>query len=253
MQSDIYDPLWEGKARLRLYLNDPAIQEGVDMPIVLEGKVLFAEKDGNHYLIFKHSNPDFMPVFFDLAEKLTLDKLTLMSIKSLRDIVEEEPDLYSEKDIKEPYQKPIKEKLVSIALTWDDGSSFKYTPPKWDYLNHAIITEFLKNAGINLNATFAGLRSSKQNEGKIVQYVCKNCGKEYPFNVVNVFDSPPRCPYCFSTWIVYVGPGFEPTEQPSTFPWLMTECIHMPGFKNISLEYTGSTYVPGRLTFEEEK
>ncbi len=44
------------------------------------------------------------------------------------------------------------------------------------------------------------------------QYVCKNCGKEYPFNKVNVFHSPPRCPYCLSTWIVYVGLGLEPPD-----------------------------------------
>ncbi len=72
MKFDVYEPLWEGKARLRLYLNDPAIPEGVDVPVVLEGKVLFAEKDGKQHLIFKHSNPDFMPVFFDLEDKITL-------------------------------------------------------------------------------------------------------------------------------------------------------------------------------------
>ncbi len=71
MDLDVYEPLWEGKARLRLYLNDPAIPEGVDVSI-LEGEVLFAEKDGKQHLIFKHSNPDFMPVFFDLEDKITL-------------------------------------------------------------------------------------------------------------------------------------------------------------------------------------
>ncbi len=41
-----------------------------------------------------------------------------------------------------------KPKLVSITITWDDGSSLTYTPSKLDTIDKLIIEMMLEAAGV---------------------------------------------------------------------------------------------------------
>ena len=69
---DIYEPLREVKAKLRLYLNDKAISqyiiESLDCPIPIEidGTMIVGKKDGKMHIFFVHNKPEsFIPVFLD--------------------------------------------------------------------------------------------------------------------------------------------------------------------------------------------
>jgi len=70
-----YEVIAEQKAKLRLYINDPAILKQLDhplklmypIPIEIEGKMVIGKtKDGKLHWFFAHKDPDFIPVFADL-------------------------------------------------------------------------------------------------------------------------------------------------------------------------------------------
>ena len=72
-----YKPIAEVKAKLRLYLNDPAIQKHIKklagmgleypIPITFDGKMVVGKtKDGKFHWFFAHENSNFIPVFVDL-------------------------------------------------------------------------------------------------------------------------------------------------------------------------------------------
>ncbi len=86
-------------------------------------KLTYLGKSGTHYILKLEDDEGFIGIaelkkcraewakeyyYDDINQKDELEirkSMTLMSIESLRDIIEEEPDLYSEKDIKVRSQK----------------------------------------------------------------------------------------------------------------------------------------------------